>query len=351
MKLLKLPHHMADYRCPVNGICDIYEWKTGQRIPEVLLFDSHVGFSCLSNRTNEIKKMLFFTGQHGVGKRQYEFWRKHIGFNLIAGEGKTFKHTVKIIKSLVDEEIPVLLFGLDMFYLDYQKKFYQKVHILDHVVMMVGYDEESVIVHDNSEEQPVKIPIDHLEKAWQDETTGLSKKNAYFGIDMKDPEKNIPLILQQAYQQLAEEYLLPKVSLFGVKASERVIAEIGDWQKSYSNQDLKQIYDFIVMLTGSILPESFDSLTTQSLGFENPHQAMRDHFSAALLQYAGLYGNRNWLKAAEFFAESGLAIQQFVATCIDAIKEDHYVVSLAQLALLKKIQLLDTEALTWLSKK
>ncbi|MGY3777114.1 BtrH N-terminal domain-containing protein [Isobaculum melis] len=350
MKLLKLPHQIADYRCPVNGICDIYEWKTGQRIPEGLLFDSHVGFSCISNRSNEIKKMLFFTGQHGVGRRQYEFWQQHIGFKLITGEGKTFNHTLKTIKSLVDQEIPVLLFGLDMFYLQYQKKFYQTSHIPDHVVMMVGYDEETVIVHDNSEDYPVKIPIAHLEKAWQDEGTGLSKKNAYFGIDMQAPEKSIPLILKQAYQQLAEEYLRPKVSLFGVKAAQRVIAEIGDWQKQYAKQDLKQIYDFIILLTGSMLPESYESLMTQSLGFKNPHQAMRDQFAAALVEYAPLYGNQNWLKAATLFAESGLAIQQFVATCIAAIKADHYEVSSVQIELLQRIQLLETEALTWLSK-
>lgn len=29
MKMLELPHRIADYLCPVNGLCDIYEWKTG----------------------------------------------------------------------------------------------------------------------------------------------------------------------------------------------------------------------------------------------------------------------------------------------------------------------------------
>ena len=28
MKRLELPHQLADYLCPVNGLCDVYEWKT-----------------------------------------------------------------------------------------------------------------------------------------------------------------------------------------------------------------------------------------------------------------------------------------------------------------------------------
>lgn len=45
MKRLELPHRMADYLCPVNGLCDVYEWKTGKRIPEELIFYAKAGFS------------------------------------------------------------------------------------------------------------------------------------------------------------------------------------------------------------------------------------------------------------------------------------------------------------------
>ncbi len=46
MKRLELPHRMADYLCPVNGLCDVYEWKTGKRIPEELIFYAKAGFQC-----------------------------------------------------------------------------------------------------------------------------------------------------------------------------------------------------------------------------------------------------------------------------------------------------------------
>ena len=56
----------------------------------------------------------------------------------------------KMSRQLLDQDIPVILFGLDMFYLPYQSKFYHRQHIPGHVVLMIGYDETNVYVHDNS---------------------------------------------------------------------------------------------------------------------------------------------------------------------------------------------------------
>ena len=50
MKRLELPHQLADYLCPVNGLCDVYEWKTGKRIPEELIFYSKAGFQMISQK-------------------------------------------------------------------------------------------------------------------------------------------------------------------------------------------------------------------------------------------------------------------------------------------------------------
>ena len=47
MKRLELPHQLADYLCPVNGLCDVYEWKTGKRIPKELIFYSKAGFQMI----------------------------------------------------------------------------------------------------------------------------------------------------------------------------------------------------------------------------------------------------------------------------------------------------------------
>lgn len=56
MKRLELPHRMADYLCPVNGLCDVYEWKAGSRIPEELIFYAKAGFQMISQKRADVPK-------------------------------------------------------------------------------------------------------------------------------------------------------------------------------------------------------------------------------------------------------------------------------------------------------
>lgn len=85
MKRLELPHRMADYLCPVNGLCDVYEWKTGKRIPEELIFYAKAGFQMISQKRADAPKMIFL-GQGSIGKREYEFWKEIIGYEIMFGE-------------------------------------------------------------------------------------------------------------------------------------------------------------------------------------------------------------------------------------------------------------------------
>ncbi len=48
----------------------------------------------------------------------------------LSGEGKCFQITWKKVRELLDQDIPVILFGLDMFHLSYQGKFYISVDAL-----------------------------------------------------------------------------------------------------------------------------------------------------------------------------------------------------------------------------
>ena len=56
------------------------------------------------------------------------------------------------------------------------------------LALMVGYDEKNVYVHDNSKIGVQTIPVDDLRLAWANDYIGISKRNAYFGIDMKSPK-------------------------------------------------------------------------------------------------------------------------------------------------------------------
>ena len=268
MNRLKLPHQTADYLCPVNGLCDIYEWKTGKRIPEELLFFSRPGFQLISQKRATPPKMVFF-GQGSIGKDQFTYWRNLIGYNLETGEGKSFKTTMAQVRSLFEQSIPVVLFGLDMYHLPYHTAFYHNQHIPGHVVLMIGLDEKNVYVHDNSKQNVQCIPFDDLQQAWANDYIGISKKNAFFGIDMQHPNRDISAIIQRGLEQNANLYLNSPISLIGRRSLERLIKEIPIWGETFSPEVLEKIWLHIIEFSGSTIPELPKEISGFSSGVIN----------------------------------------------------------------------------------
>ena len=318
MKRLELPHRMADYLCPVNGLCDVYEWKTGKRIPEELIFYAKAGFQMISQKRADAPKMIFL-GQGSIGKREYEFWKEIIGYEIMFGEGKCFRTTWKEICALLDREIPTILFGLDMFYLPYQQKFYQKQHILGHVVLMVGYDDENAYIHDNSKEGVQPVPLSNLEQAWAKSYIGISKKNTYFGINMKSPETAISQIVQKGMATNAEMYLHSALSFVGQKGLDKFMKEFPKWKNVFAQEALCKIYLHFIEYTGSVLPELPYEISGSRSGIINPHRASRDKLAQALLKYQGSFGVPGWEDAAYCFECSGEIIQTIVGGFIEDV--------------------------------
>ena len=318
MKRLELAHRMADYLCPVNGLCDVYEWKTGKRIPEELIFYAKAGFQMISQKRADAPKMIFL-GQGSIGKREYEFWKEIIGYEIMFGEGKCFRTTWKEICALLDREIPTILFGLDMFYLPYQQKFYQKQHILGHVVLMVGYDDENAYIHDNSKEGVQPVPLSNLEQAWAKSYIGISKKNTYFGINMKSPETDISQIVQKGMATNAEMYLHSALSFVGQKGLDKFMKEFPKWKNVFAQEALCKIYLHFIEYTGSVLPELPYEISGSRSGIINPHRASRDKLAQALLKYQGSFGVPGWEDAAYCFECSGEIIQTIVGGFIEDV--------------------------------
>lgn len=318
MKRLELPHQLADYLCSVNGLCDVYEWKTGKRIPEELIFYSKAGFQMISQKKAAVPKMIFL-GQGSIGKREYEFWKGIIGYEVIAGEGKCFRTTWKNVRELLNRDIPVILFGLDMFHLPYQRKFYHRQHIPGHIVLMTGYDEENVYVHDNSKAEVQTIPVAELELAWAEDYIGISKKNAYFGIDMKTPETDMTRIVQKGIGKNAEAYLFSPLSFRGQRGLDRFIMEFPDWADIFTEEKLQRIYTHFIEYTGSVLPELPYEISGRKSGIFNPHRAARDKFAQALLKYEDSLGTCTWEGAACHFQKSGEIIEEIVDGFIEDV--------------------------------
>jgi hypothetical protein len=337
MPIINIPHKTEDYMCPVNGLADIYEWKTGERIPDKLLHYARSGFMLVSNKKADPPKIISFC-MSSIGKKQYEFWSMCMDYRIHTKEGGSFKNTLNKIKSLIDRNIPVILFGLDMFHLEYHTKFYHKAHVPGHIVLMVGYDGNDIYIHDNSKEEVQKISVSNLEKAWADGYLGISKKNAYFGIEFAQKNRNTKEIVRKAIRDTAECYLNPPVGILGIKGFDRLIKELPEWHKTYDLETMESIYRFFIFLTGSILPEIPAKVEPgQALGFHNPHRATRDKFAEVLIEHYKLFGSENWAKAAGFFTKSGEIIETLTdCFCEDIINKtytntEHYIELLREL--------------------
>lgn len=194
----------------------------------------------------------------------------------------------------------------------YQGKFYHKQHIPGHVVLMIGYDEANVYVHDNSKTEVQSIPIAELELAWAEDYIGISKKNAYFGIDMKSPETDMAWIVQKGIGKNAETYLSSPLSFIGQRGLDRFIGEFPEWKNIFSEDELQKIYSHFIEYTGSILPELPYEISGRKSGIINPHRASRDKFAQALVKHKDSFGERAWEDAARHFQKGGEIIEEIV---------------------------------------
>ncbi len=343
MKVLELPHRTIDYLCPANGLCDIYEWKTQNRIPEELIFFSRIGFQMISQKRAAIPKMIFFS--HGnIGKDLLNRWKDIIGYNIISDEGKSFRTTLSGIKQLLDNDIPTILFGLDMYYLPYYLNFYHSLHVPGHIVLMVGYDDDVVYVHDNSEGDIQSIPLNDLQAAWANGYMGISKKNAYFGIDLNTPDIDTGCIITKGIEENANFYLNSPVSFKGKRGIEKFIKEFPTWKNIFTESEIKKIYLHIAEFTGSVLPGLPNELDGGLTKISNPHQASRDMFLAALLKYQDKFGAPIWQSAAEDFQRSGKVIEIIVKELTNDILNDYFSDSDKYLPLFEKVKTIEENA-------
>lgn len=318
MKQLKLPHRTAAYLCPVNGLCDIYQWKTGNRLPEELVHTSRPGFQLISQDGASVPKMIFW-GQGDIGKDQFQYWKDLIGYDIIASEGKNFQQALEEVRALIDQGIPSVLFGLDMYHLPYHEHFYHRQHIPGHVVLMVGYDGQGVLIHDNAMEGVQTVPNGDLQQAWAQEYIGISKKNAYFGINMCCPNPDISDIIRQGLSRNAAAYLNSPIDFMGARGLQRLIEELPGWNNRFSSEIMKRIYLHHVEFTASTVPELPQELSGFYSGIDNPHQAGRDKLAGALLKYQDEFGVPQWEEAANRLRESGKMIEAVINESISDI--------------------------------
>ncbi len=321
MVRIELPHKVCDYTCMVNGLEDLYEQKTGVRLPDWLLLhvSGLLGFVYVKNKLAPTPRMVFWGSN--LAKYQYETLADVVGFEWEMVSNRSFPFSLKRIKALVDDGSPVVLGVLDMFHLPYYEKFYHKIHVPIHYVLMVGYDDvaEIVWVQDCGRQQVEAISYIDLEQAWNVNIPGLGKKNTFYAFSFNQQIADVEMIARNGLHKRAMEMLEAPTSMFGIKGMRKLANELPRWRDELAPTQLDACLRHLVEFTG-FPPVPPSQLTGYDDAPDN-HCAGRDVFANLLRKLAAEYAEPRWVEASAYFDRSAQALVNLTDAVCDFILE------------------------------
>lgn len=323
MITIGLPHKVADYACPINGFEDQYEWKTGRRLPGYFLMDlSSIGFIYIRQKRAPAPRMVFWG--NGMGRAQHEFLSDLIGYRYTCQEGKSFKTAWQTAKSSLAEGTPVIIGLLDMYHLPYYPKFYHRVHIPQHFVLLVGYDEsrEVALVQDNGLSEIQSVPLEDLRLAWNVNNPGQGKPNTLYILHFDEKITDLPEIVENGLKKRANLFLNPSSGMMGWRGMQRAQTDFSRWADELNETQWRESLRSLATFTCSVVPNLPQRLLPYPLGYKDAHQAIRDRFAAELEGFSGVYDRPKWARAAGLLRASGEEIGALTDMAVNALLED-----------------------------
>jgi hypothetical protein len=327
-RLIKIPHKVHESTCYVNGLFDVLTWQ-GARYDYSLLpiIGGMASFAYLKFKMAEPPCMVYWGNNP---KYLLKELGEIIGFTQVMSEGKSFRNEFPKMKEYLDNDEPVMVGALDMYYLHYYPDLYKKEHIPIHYVLMVGYDDSKqiVYVHDCSVDSVQGISYEEFERALNVNVPGMSKKNTF---RVFQSPKKIPTeleIAEKGFTYKAGRILNPPVKMFGIPAMRKLVKEIVSWTN-------KDCFSHMVAYAGLTPPLIAQDLShNDGLRFEQ----------AQLFEKLGQrYQRKRWSDVSVLFRKSGSLI---VKLCERALEYD----GLGCSTLLREIADTEEEAYTALLK-
>jgi len=303
-KLIKIPHEVHESTCYVNGLFDVLTWQ-GARYDYFLLpiIGGMASFAYLKFKMAKPPCMVYWGNSP---KYLLQDLGEIIGFTQTISEGKSFKNEFPRMKEYLDNDEPVMVGALDMYYLHYYPELYKKEHVPIHYVLMVGYDDnrQVVYVHDCSVGGVQEIPNIEFEKALDVNVPGMSKKNTFRIFQLPEKMPTELEIAAKGFAYKARQMLKPPVSMFGIPAMRNLAKEIISW----ANTDC---FRHMVAYAG---------LTPPLIGEDLSHNdGLRFEQSRVFTELGQRYRRKEWSDAAIFFRKSGELI---VKLCKRALEYD-----------------------------
>lgn len=320
MTHLQLPHKVAEYACPINGLEDMYEWKTGQRLPGYFLMDlSMIGFLYIRQKNAPCPRLVGWG--NGTGRPQHELLADIIGYRWTFSENKSFATSWKLARESIDRGIPVILGLLDMYHLSYYPHIYHRMHIPQHYVLLVGYDAASDVayVQDTGLPEVQSISLHDLKEAWNVYNPGQGKKNTLFILEFGERIAPLEEIVARGLKKKANLILNPPVSFMGIKGMRKFAADLTNWPRELTEKQVQDCLTSLVTFTCSVVPMPPQRLLPYKIKNADPHQAVRDRFSRELDAVSEQFNHPEWSEPARRLAESGQLIGQLTDGLIDQI--------------------------------
>ncbi len=325
-KLISMPHEVHESTCYVNGLFDVLAWKGAKYDYYLLPIVGNMASFAYLKFTKAKPPCMVYWGNNP--KYLLRDLAGIIGFTQTMSEGKSFKNEFPKIKRHLDNDEPVMVGALDMYYLRYYPELYKKEHVPIHYVLLVGYDDEKrvVRVHDCSVKKVQVIPYEELERALDVNVPGMSKKNTYRVFGFPRVMLTELEVAEKGFAHKAGRMLKPPVSLLGIPAMRKLAKEVVFWE------DI-DCFKHMVAYAGLTPPLIAPDLShNDGLRFEQ---------ARVLREMGRKYRRREWENASSLFVKSGELI---INLCGKALTYDGKACS----ELLEKIANIEEEAYKFL---
>jgi hypothetical protein len=286
----------------VNGISDVYEWKTDQKLPcqFMMSFSGMAGFSYLKFKRAKPPCMVFWGPSIRV---QYKNLKEIFGIDVaIVNEGRSFANAMKHLKKNIDAGNPVVVGPLDMYWLEYTE-FFMKLHATAHFILVAGYDESAreVYAYDCNFKEHQSLRYGNLEQAWKADEKGYLRRNSVITFSIPSTAPSLDVLVRKGLLRRAEEMLNPPIRNFGVPGIMKLSKEFPQWKTWMGKEDYVLALQNLVMFANvpPTLSRVVDNFT-----------ANRREFSEVLKELTHLTERWQLEHLSNCFRDSGEQIRQ-----------------------------------------
>jgi hypothetical protein len=233
--LLTLPHRVRPGMCPVNGIRDLVQWRTGRDWSNEFVhgLGQGGGFAYLRINPANPPRQVYWGTATG---RQHQYLAGLFGATYSELENRAFKTSWKKAQEAVDNGSPPILGPLDMFHLPWYPGIYHERHIPIHYLLLVGYDAGNAYVHDTGMEQVQALPLGELQAAWDVNVPGLGKRNRLAVLSMPTEIDESGVLIRRSIADECQLMLKPPISMLGIPAMQKLGREIASWPTELGSQ-------------------------------------------------------------------------------------------------------------------